>query len=100
MAVRKGPLLAMLKDDAMADTTMQNQLGDAAGVQRGGRRAEDSHPRSEDRDGGTAAKWSPSAPHDNPAKEPESLATMFDRLAEAAAAHDGEATGGMFGEMR
>ena len=27
MAVRKGPLLAMLKDDAMADMTMQNQRG-------------------------------------------------------------------------
>ena len=29
----------------------------------------------------------------------ESLATTFDRLAEAAAAHDGEATGAIFGEM-
>jgi hypothetical protein len=82
----------------MADATMKNQRRDAAGAQRGGRRAEGSHSRMEDRDDGTAGRWSPSAPHDDPASE-ESLATMFDRLAEAAATHDGEATGGMFGEM-
>lgn len=34
-----------------------------------------------------------------PARGKESLATMFDRLAEAAAAHDGEAAGGIFGEI-
>ena len=83
----------------MADTTMKNQQGDAAGAQCGGRRAEGSHPRLEDRDGGTARGWSPSARRDDPARESESLATMFDRLAEAAAAHDGEAAGGMFGEV-
>jgi hypothetical protein len=89
----------MVKEDAMADTTMKNQRRDAAGAQRGGPRVEGSHPRLEDRDDGTAGKWSPSAPHDNPAKESESLASMFDRLAKAAAAHDGEAAGGMFGQM-
>jgi len=83
----------------MADTGMKNQRRDATGAQRGGRRAEGSHPRMEDRDDGTARGWSPSAPHDDPAREKESLATMFDRLAEAAAAHDGEAAGGIFGEI-
>jgi len=53
----------------------------------------------EHRDDGTARGWSPSGPRDDPARESQSLATMFDRLAEAAAAHDGEAAGGMFGEM-
>ena len=98
MVVRKGLPLAMVREDAMADTTMENQRRDAAGAQRGGRRGVGSHPRPEDRDGGTAGGWSPSAPHDDPAKK-ESLAIMFDRLAEAAAAHDGETTGGMFGEI-
>ena len=99
MAVREGPLLAMVKEDAMADTSRKNQRRDAAGTQRGGRRAEGSYPRGEDRDDdGTAGKWSPSGPRDDLARESESLATMFDRLAEAAAAHDDEATGGMFGE--
>lgn len=83
----------------MADTSMKNQRRDAAGAQHDAPQAEDGHPRLENRDDGTAGKWSPSAPHDNPAKEPESLATMFDRLAKAAAAHDGETTAGMFGEM-
>ena len=51
-------------------------------------------------DDGTAGKWSPSQlAHDNPAKKSESLATTFDRLAKAAAAHDGEATGRMFRGM-
>lgn len=99
MAVREGPPLAMVTEDAMADTTMKNQRRDAAGAQRGGPRAESSHPRMEDRDGGAARGWSPSAPHDNPAKESESLATTFDQLAKAAAAHDGEVAGGMFGEV-
>lgn len=99
MAVREGPLLAMVKEDAMADMTMNDQRSDAAGAPRGGPRAEGSHPRLEDRDDGTAGKWSPSAAHDNPAKKSESLATTFDRLAKAAAAHDGEATGGMFRGM-
>ena len=98
MAVREGPPLAMVTEDAMADTTMKNQRRDAAGAQRGGPRAESSHPRMEDRDGGTG-RWSPSAPRDDPARESESLATTFDRLAKAAAAHDGEAAGGMFGEV-
>jgi hypothetical protein len=87
----------MVREDAMADTTIKNQQRDVAGAHRGGRRAVNSHLRLEDRDGGSAGKWSPSAPHDDPARK-ESLATMFDRLAEAAAAHDGEMTGGMFGE--
>jgi hypothetical protein len=99
MAVREGPSLATVTEDAMADTPMKNQRSDAAGAQHGAPRVEGSYLRLEDRGDGTAGKWSPSAPHDNPAKEPESLATMFDRLAQAAAAHDGEATGGMFGEM-
>jgi hypothetical protein len=82
----------------MADTAMKNQRTDAAGAQLGGRQTEASHPRREDQDGGTAGKWTPSAPRDDLAREPKSLAAMFDRLAEAAAAHDGEATVGLFGE--
>jgi hypothetical protein len=83
----------------MADTGMKDQRRDATGAQRGGRRAEGSPPRMADRDDGTARGWSPSAPRDDPARESQSLATMFDRLAEAAAAHDGKAAGGMFGEI-
>jgi hypothetical protein len=100
MAVRKGLPLAVVKEQgAMADTGMKDQRRDAAGAQRGGRRAEGSHLRREDRDGGTARGWLPSAPRDDPARGKESLATMFDRLAEAAAAHDGEAAGGIFEEI-
>ena len=98
MAVREGPLLAMVRKDAMADTTMNDQRRDAAGAQCGGP-VEGSPLRLEDRDDGTTGKWSPSVPHGNPAKESESLATTFERLAKAAAAHDGEATGGMFRGM-
>lgn len=86
----------MVKEDAVADTAMKNQRREAADAQSGGRQAEGSHPRMDDRDGGTARGWSPSAPRDDPPRK-ESLAAMFDRLAEAAAAHDGEAAVGMFG---
>jgi hypothetical protein len=70
---------------------------DPTGKRPAGQRAGRSNSRKEHRNDGSAGTWSPSrAP--GPAKEKDSLATMFDRLAEAAAAHDGEATGGIFGE--
>jgi hypothetical protein len=83
----------------MADTTMKNQRRDAAGAQRGGPRVEGSHPRLEDRDDGTAGKWSRSAPHDNPAKESESLASMFDRPLKQPPPTMVRRPGGVFGQM-
>jgi hypothetical protein len=83
----------------MADTGMEDQRWDATGAQRGGRWAEGSPSWMEDRDDGAAGGWSPSAPRDEPTRGKGSLAAMFDRLAEAAASHDGEAAGEMFGEI-
>jgi len=44
-------------------------------------------------------RWPPSGWHDRPGQEEEILAALFDRLAEAAAAHDGDAAGDVFGEL-
>jgi hypothetical protein len=49
--------------------------------------------------GGVAGAWVPSCARASPAREKVGLAAMFDRLAEAAAAHDGETAAGAFGEM-
>jgi hypothetical protein len=82
----------------MTETAVTKQPEDTTHTQRAGQRAEDNGPQAEHRSDGTAGTWSPSGAHDGasreaddgPAGEEEGLATMFDRLAEAAAAHDGE----------
>jgi hypothetical protein len=46
-----------------------------------------------------AGRWPPSGWHDRPDQDEEILAALFGRLAEAAAAHDGEAAGDIFREL-
>jgi hypothetical protein len=78
----------------MADRAVKNQPGDTARRRRAGQQADGNDPQK-CRSGGSARTWSPSRPQDGPARAKERLATMFDKLAEAAAAHDDEAAGGI-----
>jgi hypothetical protein len=63
-----------------------------------GQRAGRSNSDKEHRNDGSAGTWSPGRARHDPPKEKDSHATTFDRLAKAAAAHDGEVTAGIFGE--
>ena len=65
---------------------------------RAGQRAGNGQPHKERWPQGSAAGWVPSWARRSPPKEKASLATLFDRLAKAAAAHDGEVPAGIFGE--
>jgi hypothetical protein len=73
----------------MADAAKKEQPGKAAhgAGQRGQGNDGEKHGRSE----GSVGIWSPGDAHGAPARTEPSLDTMIDRLAEAAAAHDGEA---------
>jgi hypothetical protein len=78
----------------MADKAVKNQPGDTAHRRPAGQQADGNEPQK-CRSGGSVRTWSPSRPQDAPERAKESPATMFDKLAAAAAAHDGEAAGGI-----
>lgn len=61
-------------------------------------RAGNGQPHKEHRRQEAEGTWTPGRARHGPPKEKASIATMFDRLAKAAAAHDGEAPAGIFGE--
>ena len=61
----------------------------------GGRNGESG---KEHRHQGLAGAWTPSRARHGPLREKASLATLFGRLAKAAAAPDGEVLTGIFGE--
>lgn len=81
----------------MTDRAARKRPGDATHGSRAGQRAGNGHKHKEN--GGQEAEgtWTPGRARHAP-KEKASTATMFERLAKAAAAHDGETPAGIFGE--
>jgi hypothetical protein len=65
---------------------------------RAGQWARNGQPYKEHRHQGSAGTWTPSRARHSPPPEKASLATLFDRLAKAAAAHDGDAAAEIFGK--
>jgi hypothetical protein len=63
-----------------------------------GQRAGNGRPRKERRYQGSVRTSTPRRAHHGMSTELDSLAAMFDRLAKAAAAHDGDGAAGIFGE--
>jgi hypothetical protein len=82
----------------MAEAAMNKQPEDTTPAQRAGQQAGGNDPQAEYGDDGSAGGWPPSGAHNGPAGEEEILAAIFDRLAEAASAHDGEPTGDTSGD--
>ena len=82
----------------MTETAVTKQPEDTTHTQRAGQRAEGNDAPAEHRGDGTAGMWFPRAAHDGasregddgPPGEEEGVETMLDRLAEAAATHDGQ----------
>jgi hypothetical protein len=72
--------------------------GDTSHTLRAGQRAGNGQPHKKHRPQGSAGTWTPSRARHSPPREKVSLVTLFDRLAEAAAAHDGDAAAEIFGE--
>jgi hypothetical protein len=66
------------------------QPEDTTHTQRAGQRPEGNDPQTQYRNDRMAGTWSPSGLHDGLAGEEQILGAIFDRLAEAAAAHDDE----------
>ena len=82
----------------MTDGAGRMRPGDITETPRAGQRAGNGQPHKERWPQGSAAGWVPSRARRGPPKEKASLSTLFDRLAKAACAHDGEVPTGIFGE--
>jgi hypothetical protein len=82
----------------MTDGAGRMRPGDTIDRPRAGQRAGNGQPHKECWPQGLAGEWVPSRARRSPSREKVSLPTLFDRLAKAAAAHDGEASTEIFGE--
>ena len=82
----------------MTDGAVNTRSEDTTHPPRGGQRAGNGQSHKEHRHQGSAGTWTPSRARHSLPRERPSLATMFDRLAKAAAAHDGEVLVGIFGK--
>jgi hypothetical protein len=72
--------------------------GDTSHTPRAGQRAGNGQLHKDYRPQDSAGIWTPSRALHSPPSEKASLVTLFDRLATAAAAHDGDAAAEIFGE--
>lgn len=82
----------------MTDRAGKMRPGDTTHVPRGGQLAGNGQPHGERQRREVEETWTPSLARHGLPKEKANIAAMFDRLAKAAAAHDGEAPAGIFGE--
>jgi hypothetical protein len=82
----------------MTDGAVRMRPRDATHASRDSQRTGNRQRHKEHRHQEPEGTWTPGRARHGPPREEASLATMFDRLAEAAAAHDGEAPAGIFGE--
>jgi hypothetical protein len=82
----------------MTDRAVKMRSANTTHTPRAGQRAGNGQAHKEHRHQGSARTWTPSRACNGTPTELESLAAMFDRLAKAAAAHDGDAAAGTFGE--
>ncbi len=98
-AARKDPRPAGEPEDATAEMAGKKQSGATSHMRHTGQRIKGNDIGEKHRSGGAAGTWAPSCARDSAAREKVSLAAMFDRLAKAAAAHDGDTAAGTFGEM-
>lgn len=81
----------------MRDRAAKIPPGDATRTPRAGQGTGNGHPHKEYRPQGSARKWTPSGARPRPPAGKASIATLFDRLGEAAAVHDGDAVAEIFG---
>ena len=82
----------------MTDRAAKRRPGDTTHASRAGRWAGNGQPHKEHRRQEAGGTWTPGRARHALPKEKASTATMFERLAKAAAAHDGETSAGIFGE--
>lgn len=82
----------------MTDGAVNIRPGDTTHGPRTGQRAGNGQKHKEHQRQETEGPWTPSRARHGSPKEKPSMAAMFDRLAKAAAAHDGEVLTGIFGE--
>jgi hypothetical protein len=82
----------------MTDRAVSTRPADATYTTRADQPAGNGRSHKEHRHQGSARAWIPSRARHGPLREKVSLTTMFDRIAQAAAAHDRDAAAEIFGE--
>lgn len=81
----------------MTDRAVKIRPGETTHTPRAGQWAGNGQPHKEHRHQSSATTCTPGRPRHGTSTERGNLAAMFDRLANAAAAHDGEVAVGIFG---